>query len=141
MLTMLKQLLLSGLSRAWVAFVIVAFVAGAAFLAFDRDNPLESDDPYVVGFTCGAIGAAMAAMYTIIEAVAKRQVVVLTTYFALLLGWCAFLVVQSILGRAAGGHHHGMYTYAAIASFLIGAGTLPLFRRRLPPRVVICVSV
>ena len=87
---MYRHFISLALVRAWVAFVIIAVLAGVAF-TIDGDDPLRSDDPYVLGYACGVFAAAMALVYTAAERMCKSRRSASACYFALLGLWCLFL--------------------------------------------------
>jgi hypothetical protein len=113
-----RRLLSVVLVRGWLAFVVVACLGGGVAIVLDGDNPLQSDDPYLVGFICGLFAGAAALVYTLVEKHCSSRGTALALYASLLLAWCAFLLA---LGRVFDGlEGAAFYPYASAASLLSG---------------------
>ncbi len=125
--------------RAWVAFSALAIVGFAVFLRIDGDDPLESDDPYLLGFVFGGIAAGSAGVYTVAEGIARRAGRLWLRdliYGAVLAAWCLFLWI----GSRGGGEGAGILAYAVVASLIVGVLVYPLCRFRLPWLLIAVLS-
>lgn len=125
--------------RAWLAFSALGSLGFAAFLYMDGDHPLQSDDPYIAGFTFGGIAAGLAIVYTVAETIAKRvgrMQIRDVGYAAPLAAWILLLWA----GSCAGGEGAEIGAYAAVASLIIGVLTYPLCRFRMPQALTVIVA-
>jgi hypothetical protein len=104
------------LIRSWLIFVITAIIAGIAIMIAEGDNPLDSDDPYLAGFLIGGTAAAVMFLSTLFGGTSNRA----ANYWfsAILLLWCAFLLIVEMLNDGEGDGITGMI---AAASFVIGS--------------------
>lgn len=134
-----RQLARILITRAWLAFSVLAIVGFTVFLFIDRDDPLRSDDPYLVGFIFGMVAAGLAAVYTAIEIFAQRlnlRHLSGFTYSVVLAGWCALMWALS----RRGGEGAELFVYFAVASLGIGLLTYPLCRFRIPRTFAVIIS-
>jgi hypothetical protein len=123
--------------RSWLVFSALAVLGFVVFLFLDGDNPLQSDDPYLVGFFFGTVAACFAILFTVMESIAQRvrRITVRDlVYSVVLAGWCLLLLA----GSRGGGEGEGILVFSASASFVSGLLTYPLCRYN-PPRVVVIV--
>ena len=130
---------LAGISllRAWLVFSALAVLGFAVLLFIDRDDPLRSDAPYLVGFFVGAVGACWAIVYTAVENIAQQVGRMrLLVYAIVLAAWCLLLWA----GSRAGGEGGDLLNCAAIASLVIGLLTYCLCRFSLPRVLVVIIS-
>ena len=127
------QVVGSGLRRASLAFVVVAYVFGSLFVGVDGDDPLRSDDPYIVGFFCGAVASAMALLYTFVERFVANRDTVSAICFGILSAWCGSLLIARFVDPYGEGAGHLLFF--AIASFHSGVIGWLLSRWRVPNRL------
>jgi len=123
--------------RAWLAFSALGVLGFVFFWFMDRDNPLRSDDPYVVGFAFGIVAACCAIVYTVTERIAQRvgRTQLRDSVYAILLAaWCLLLWA----GSRGGGEGSGVLAFSAAASLVIGLLTYPLCRYK-SPRVLVTI--
>jgi len=123
--------MLNLLSRAYVAFSLVAVGAGLAAAWAGSDHLLHSDDPYLVGFFLGGVAATLTAIYLGLKnfpapSASKHGAEII--YFGGLLLWAAFWLAVDY--NAVEGKGIGMLI--AIASAAIGIVVWPLCRFQLP---------
>jgi hypothetical protein len=124
--------MLSLLSRAYVAFSLVAVGTGLAAAWAGGDHLLHSDDPYLVGFFLGGVAATLTAIYLGLKwfpAPSASKHAADVVYFGGLLLWAAFWLVVDY--NAVEGQGIGMLI--AITSVAAGIVTWPLCRFQLPP--------
>ncbi len=127
------------MSRAWLAFCVVAIIGFTLFLFVDGDDPLRSDDPYLVGFTVGIAASCLAVIYTALEGIARRIGHIRlgrSAYALLLAAWCLSLWAASF----AGGEAADVLAYAASASLVVGLVTFLLCRFDAPRVLTIAMS-
>src|SRR5688500_18120090 len=87
-----------GLMRAWRVFSALAVIWFVVALCIDWDNPLHSDDPYIIGFLFGTVGAAASVVYSLGELVGRRlgrNALRDVGYWVVLAAWCVLLVVTT----------------------------------------------
>jgi hypothetical protein len=107
----------------------VASAMGIAFrVYFDGDDPFKADDPYLVGFLLGTVGAASAAIYTILETFVRRTIAVDLAHFGLLGAWALLLLVSEFFVIEGQGYP----TLFAAGSVIAGTIAWPLCRFRIP---------
>ncbi|MGC3966229.1 MAG: hypothetical protein QM775_02295 [Pirellulales bacterium] len=112
------------LLRAWIGFVVTAWLGLAAMWYFDGDNLLRSDDSYIAGFFCGAFAAAAAVVYTLLERLTSSRLKASLSYFALVAAWCASLILLTMNAPEArelgplGAVVHGVTGFVAWLCFL-----------------------
>jgi len=104
------------LLRSWLIFVIVSLIAGVAMLIADGDHPLESDDPYLVGFLIGGIAAAIMFVSSLSGGPANRTANY--WFFGILAAWCVALLVAEAMNDGEG---DGLMAMMAVASLIMGA--------------------
>lgn len=128
------QWLKMALPRMWLAFSILSIVGFVIFLCIDHDNPLRSDDPYIVGIFFGITSACLSAVYSLLEAIATRvgrAWIKNTGYAFLLSAWsCTWWAVSYIVPDHEGAAE--LVFYLAAASLGIGVATWPLCRFTVP---------
>ncbi|MEX0715072.1 MAG: hypothetical protein WD066_00725 [Planctomycetaceae bacterium] len=134
---MFRTLIVASLRRAWLGFTATFILGGAAFILIDGDDPLRSDDPYVVGFATGAFAAVMGVAYSIAESVCGNRWRTSLAYFALVGAWTVFFIAAT--ARANEGAEMGRFLAIAHASSAVVCW--PLFAFRLPKAAVAAISV
>ena len=132
----LRRLVTASLLRSWLGFSAVTVLAWAAFLDIDRDNPLRSDDPYIVGFFCGGFAAAMGIVYSIAEKACATRVRASILYAAVVVLWTMLFVALS--AQAKEGAELGRFL--AFAHLVSGIVSWPLFAYRIPRSMVAAIS-
>jgi hypothetical protein len=131
----------TALLRAVVAFSALAVHWAIVFVFIDGDNPLRSDDPYLVGFVCGAIAAVAATVYTIAEDVGKlthHRIHRDLLYAGTVTGWCLSLWTVWAATRPRG-EGSELLRYLALASLVTGLLVWPLCRFRLPIALIAAI--
>lgn len=106
------------------ALGIVGFVVA---LGLGHDDPLRSDDPYILGFLFGGFAACSAIVYTIFENVGRRcnrPYLTEVGYVSAIAVWCLLLWLASL--RAP--EMPEVLIYMAIASAAVGLLAYPLCR-------------
>lgn len=126
----------AALGRAWLAASAVAVLGGAAFIAIDHDNPLDSDDPYVIGLFLGCVAGALAALYSIAERIPAFARHKDLCSGAALLVWCSFWFLTDLWDGEAPGYGR----IIGLGSFLAGATAWVLCRARPTRRVALVIS-
>jgi hypothetical protein len=116
------------LLRSGAGFGLAGAAGFALYLLLDGDNPLRSDDPYLVGFLLGAVGAASAAIYTLFETFVRRPIIVDFVHFGLLGLWALMLLVSELFVIEGQGYP----TYFAAGSVFAGTIAWPPCRFRIP---------
>ena len=131
--------LLNSVAHMWMAFSTTASLAAVVGLLFDHDNPLHSDDPYIVGALAGAFGAFFTLCALMAAAVHKSLKVRYIAYLssvgfsiALLLLWDL-----SIVGQEG----HGIPTLIAILTGGAGIVAYPILWLRVNWVTVIATSI
>lgn len=122
-------------TRSWLAFCLMSFLFALVFLLIDGDNPLRSDDPYVVGFFFGCIGACLALLYSMVELIKKGGWFKDAVYFVCCGLWTVFLLLagrNAIEGR-------WLINYIMLGSLIAAAVEWPLLRFRAP-RVLYAIA-
>ena len=135
----LKQLVMTALRRAWLAMCTLGTVGFLWFWIVDGDNPLRSDDPYLVGLIFGMFAACLAIIYTATESIGRRVGWRRFQDFAypiVLAAWCLFLWGNSLRGGEAA----AVLSVACVASLIVGALTYPVCRFDVPRRLAVTVS-
>ena len=140
-ITMDGDLLREASIRAWTAFCALAILGGAMMIAADGDNPLHSDDPYIVGFVFGGIGAVLSAAYSWLAAGRNSPRSADAKFVVILLGWCGFLLVMAFLTRNISDGVDEIYQMLVAASLLCGGVAWPLSRFQLPAWLIITLTV
>jgi hypothetical protein len=108
----------------------------AAFAIAFRDNPLKSEDPYLVGMLCGGLAAVAAAFYTMFETFVRRPIIVDFLYFELPAVWSVIVWIWTAVTPEA----KGLGPYAAGGSLAACAIAWPLCRFRVPRRIAILAA-
>ena len=135
----LGRLLGTRVLRAWLASSAFAILGFAVNWFIDGDDPLQSDDPYIVGFVFAIVAACFAIVYTVTETIAQRVSRIQSRgflYGILLVAWCLLLLA----GSCRGGEAAPALEFAAAASLVIGLLTYPLCRYRWPGALVAIMS-
>jgi hypothetical protein len=114
-MTLMNTLFPQALLRSWLIFVIVSLIAGVAMLIADGDHPLESDDPYLVGFLISGIAAAIMFVSSLSGGPANRTANL--WFFGILAAWFVALVVAEALNDGEG---DGLMAMMAVASLIMG---------------------
>lgn len=115
-------------ARAWLAFCLLSFLFALAFLLLDGDNPLRSDDPYIVGFLFGSIGACHTLVYSAAEWLKQGKRFKHVIWLLALALWCALLCLT--WWSAAEGR--GIILHILMGSLIVAAVEWPLLRFGVP---------
>ena len=133
---MFRQFVRTSLLRCWLGFSALTVLGWAAFLVIDGDNPLRSDDPYLVGLICGVFAAVMGLLYSLLEKACTSRTLSTTCYLAILCLW-AFLFI-TLSAQAPEGAD--IARFIAIAQLLSGVISWPLFAFKIPHGVIALLS-
>ena len=124
-------------ARAWLAFCLLSFLFALAFLLIDGNNPLRSDDPYIVGFLFGSIGACHTLVYSAAELIKKDGYFKDVIWLVACGLWCALLYLtwwSAVEGR-------GIILYILVGSLIVAAVEWPLLRFGVPRVVFVATSI
>ncbi len=135
----IRQLAGTSALRGWLAFCTLAAIGFVWFWFIDHDNPLQSDDPYLVGFFFGISAACLAIIYTVAESIGRRvgwTQLKDFVYAVLLAAWCLLLWAGSL----GGGEGACILSAASVASLVIGLLTYPLCRFDAPRVLLVIMS-
>ncbi|MBN1393492.1 MAG: hypothetical protein JW959_00475 [Pirellulales bacterium] len=133
----LKTAVISSAAHAWLVYCSASFLFALAFLILDGDNPLQSDDPYIVGFTFGVIGACHSLFYSMVEAFTRGNRPKHVIWFIAMVLWCAFLCLawwNALEGQ-------GMILSILFGSLIVAAIEWPLLYFRTSRAAYITASV
>lgn len=125
---MTESFLILSLRRVWVAFAGLTVFGFAASYGIEVENPLRSDDPYVIGFACGTLAAGMSVVYSIAEKLCGGRWWATLCYGVAVCLWSAFLVAMT--ANSNEGKQVGQLI--AVASLVVGAIGWPLFAFHIP---------
>jgi hypothetical protein len=132
-----RTFVVTSLLRAWLGFSALTILGWLMFLAMDRDNPFHSDDPYLVGFLCGAFAAAMGIIYSVAEKILTTRLAISLCYGVIVGAWTCLLFALAEDSREGG----QLFSFFAVVSLIAGALSWPLFAFRLPQSLVIALTV
>ncbi len=110
--------------RAWLAFCSLSLAGWLlGILAEQRVNPLLSDDPYIVGWVGGALGALLSLILSGLSAIVgvARNLRLDVGYLLILIGWSGLLVTKAFNERVNSYGHFQMYLFFAGANYVCGA--------------------
>ena len=125
--------------RVWIAFSVSSFVVAVAACILDGDNPMRSDDPYLVGFivaTCTALFSLCWGIAICIGVSESKQCVVYFMPLVLLVG---LLLISDFAFTPIEGR--GLPTFFAIAITLGAIVVYPLHALKLNKVSVTCASI
>ena len=117
------------IARTWLAFSVMTFAGAVAGIVLDGDNPLHSDDPYLMGFV-SAIAPTFCTASASIAAYRRRSPKAQrVAYFLPLAGMVGLLLVWDAVVTMAEGQ--GLATFAAVVIAAGGLLAYPLRASRL----------
>jgi hypothetical protein len=125
--------------RTWLAFSVTAFVTATACSVLDQDNPLRSDDPYIVGGIVAAFCAGLAFLSSITGSVAGSGAKRALAYFGTLFAFTAFLIGVDLVCTQPEGH--GIATLLGVTIVLTGSAAYAIMKIPLTKRYFIGGSV
>lgn len=134
---MFREFVVTSLWRAWLGFAGLTVLGFVAFLIFDHDNPLHSDDPYLVGFILGGIAAGISLVYSLAEkAFGNRWWA--TLCYGMVIGLWAILATMAT-ANSPEGKEIGMVVGGA--SLVVGAIAWPLIAFRIPRSLAAILTI
>jgi hypothetical protein len=134
---MLLRWIATSMWRAWLGFAGLTVFGFVASYAMEVENPLRSDDPYLMGFLMGGIAAGMSVVYSIAEKVVGNRWWSSLCYGAAVCLWAVFVVATS--ANSPEGEDIGKLI--AIASLVIGALGWPLYAFCVPRGLAVSLTV
>jgi len=128
------------LARTWVAFSVAAFAVAVLLGALvERENFLESDDPYIPGLIVGVFCAGLALLRSLAEVAGASVNVRRLVYFAALAAVVVFLVGYDLLYVT--GEGDGILTLFGGLIALIGAAVYPFVAARPGKLYLVLASI
>jgi hypothetical protein len=127
------------LLRTWLAFSVVSFVVAVVCSVVDHDNPLKSDDPYIVGGIAGGFCAGFAFVCSVVGELGGSRTKQLLAYFGLVLSVSVFLIVVDVAMPSPEGQ--GILTLFGVLIAVSSAATYPLLKIPLTKLSLVCASI
>ena len=128
-----------GAVRTWIAFSVSSFTFAVLFAIFDGDNPLRSDDPYILGLTVAAFTAGFSCLLATAYCFRLSSVVQRMAYFIpLSLIGVTLIVLDAAFPPPEG---QGIPTMLAIVIAACGCLAYPLHSLKLTPVSVTLASI
>ena len=128
-----------GAVRTWIAFSVSSFTFAVLFAIFDGDNPLRSDDPYILGLIAAAFTAGFSCFLATAYCLGLSSVVQRMAYFIPLSLIAAALIVFDFASPSPEGQ--GIPTMLAIVIAISGCLAYPLHSLKLTPVSVTLASI
>jgi hypothetical protein len=77
--------------RAWLTFCLISFLFAATPVVFQGLSPLQSDDPYLIGFLFGCVGICFSIVFSLAELARSHRYLKDAAFVAACALWCTFV--------------------------------------------------